>query len=107
MRILLDENPNWRLERALPGHAVESVQRNGMDGLKNGALLARAAAAFDVFVTMDGNIAFQQNYASLPLRIVALRAPSNRLSDTEPLMPAALALLPTLVPGTLSVVSAE
>jgi len=106
MRILLDENLNWRLERALPGHVVASVQRNGMDGLKNGELLARAALAFDVFVTMDGNIAFQQNYAQLPLRIVALRAASNRLSDTEPLMPRLLALLPSLHPGTLTVVAA-
>ena len=107
MRILLDENLNWRLERALPGHVVASVQRNGMDGLKNGALLERASAEFDVFVTMDGNIAFQQNYAKLPLRIVALRAASNRLADTEPLMPKLLALLPTIQPGTLTVVVAE
>jgi predicted nuclease of predicted toxin-antitoxin system len=107
MRILLDENLNWRLERALPGHVVASVQRNGMDGLKNGALLSRAAAEFDVFVTMDGNIAFQQNYAQLPLRIVALRAPSNRLADTEPLMPRLLLLLPALRPGTLTVLAAD
>ena len=105
MRILLDENLNWRLERALPGHDVVSVQRNGMDGLKNGALLARASGEFDVFVTMDGNIVFQQNYAKLPLRIVALRAASNRLADTEPLMPKLLALLPTLRPGTLTVIT--
>lgn len=56
---------------------------------------------------MDGNIAFQQNYAKLPLRIVALRAPSNRLADTEPLMPKLLAMLPILQPGTLTVVAAE
>jgi hypothetical protein len=78
-----------------------------MDGLKNGALLSRAAAEFDVFVTMDGNIAFQQNYAQLPLRIVALRAPSNRLADTEPLMPRLLLLLPALRPGTLTVLAAD
>jgi predicted nuclease of predicted toxin-antitoxin system len=107
MRILLDENLNWRLERALPGHVVASVQRNGMDGLKNGELLARAALEFDVFITMDGNIAFQQNYAKLPLRIVALRAASNRLADTEPLMPKLLALLPTLQPGTLTAIATE
>ena len=96
MRILLDENLDWRLQRALPGHHVESVQRNGMAGLKNGALLALAAETFEVFVTMDGNIVFQQNYAKLPLRLVGLRAKSNRLSDTEPLMPKLLLILPTL-----------
>lgn len=42
MRILLDENLDWRLARSLPGHEVESVQKNGWAGIKNGALLARA-----------------------------------------------------------------
>lgn len=106
MRILLDENLDWRLERSLTGHAVESVQRNGWAGTKNGALLAKAATSFDVFITMDGNIAFQQNFAQLPLILIALRARSNRLADTAPLMAQVLSLLPTLRPGTLTVVGA-
>lgn len=101
MRVLLDENLDWRLARSLTGHAVESVQRNGWAGIKNGELLARAEQAFDVFVTIDGNIEFQQSFARLRLAIVVLRAPSNRLRDTEPLMPKLLALLPTLQPGTI------
>ena len=103
MRILLDENLDWRLGRALRGHLVESVQTNGWVGIENGALLARAAAEFDVFVTMDGNIQFQQDYAKLPLIIVTLKAPSNRLQDTLPLMPQVLVALPSLKPGTLTV----
>ena len=51
----------------------------------------------------DLNIEFQQNYARLRLAIVALRAASNRLRDTEPLMPKVLALLPKLQPGTVTV----
>ena len=104
MRILLDENLDWRLARSLPGHEVESEQKNGWAGIKNGELLARAEQTFAVFVTMDGNIEFQQNYSRLRLSIVALRARSNRLGDTEPLMPKLLALLPTLQPGTITVV---
>ena len=104
MRILLDENLDWRLARSLPGHDVESVQKNGWAGIKNGELLARAAQMFDVFVTMDGSIEFQQNYARLRLAIIALRAGSNRLRDTEPLMPRLLARLPTAQSGTVSVV---
>ena len=103
MRILLDENLDWRLGRALPGHEVESVQRNGWAGTRNGELLARAEKEFDVFVTLDGNMQFQQNYARLTLAIVALRARSNRLSDTEPLMPKLLELVLTLANGTLTV----
>ena len=105
MRILLDENLDWRLKRALPGHEVESVQKNGWAGIKNGELLARAEQGFDVFVTMDGNIEFQQNVARLQLAVVALRARSNRLPDTEPLMPKVLALLPMLQVGTITVVA--
>ncbi len=104
MRILLDENLDWRLARSLAGHEVESVQKNGWAGIKNGELLAKVEQTFDVFVTMDGNIEFQQNYARLRLAIIALRARSNRLRDTEPLMPKLLALLPAFRPGTMAAV---
>lgn len=104
MWVLLDENLDWRLKRSLPGHDVESVQKNGWAGIKNGELLARAEQTFDVFVTMDGNIEFQQDYARLRLSIVALRARSNRLQDTEPLMEKLLAHLPTLRIGTITII---
>ena len=52
------------MARALPGHEVESVQKNGWAGIRNGELLARAEKEFDVFVTLDGNMQFQQNYAA-------------------------------------------
>jgi predicted nuclease of predicted toxin-antitoxin system len=106
VRILLDENLNWRLEQFLPGHEVKSVPRLGWAGLKNGKLLARAAQEhFDVLLTMDGSMASQQNLSKIKLAIVALRAPSNRLADTSPLMPKVLAILPTLKPGKVMKVS--
>jgi hypothetical protein len=105
MRILLDENLDWRLNRSLPGHEVESVQSNNWAGIKNGELLSRAEKSFDVFITMDGNIRFQQNIAKLRLVLITLRAPSNRLADTAPLMQKVLAALPGLLPGTLTVIS--
>lgn len=105
MRILLDENLNWRLGRDLPGHQVESVPLIGWAGIQNGALLRRAAeAGFEVLVTMDGNMLHQQNVAQQSLAIVALGAPSNRLADTQPLMATLLTLLPALKPGTLTFV---
>ena len=107
MRILLDENLDWRLEQFLPGHEVKSVPRIGWAGLKNGKLLARAAQAnFDMLLTMDGSMASQQNLSKINLAIAALRAPSNRLADTSPLMPKVLALLATLKPGKVVKVSA-
>jgi hypothetical protein len=101
MRILLDENLNWRLERYLPGHACSSVPRIGWAGIKNGQLIQQAAAAgFEVLISMDGSLSSQQNLANLGLAIVVLRAPTNRLQDTSALMPQVLALLPKLQPGT-------
>ena len=108
MRILLDENLNWRLRRDLPGHQVESVPLIGWAGIHNGALLRRASEdGFDVLVTMDGNMLHQQNMARHPLAVVALRAATNRLQDTRPLMPSLVALLPQLKPGTLTFLPAN
>jgi len=106
VRILLDENLDWRLERFLPGHKIKSVPRIGWAGLKNSDLLSRAQKDFDVLITMDGSMASQHNLAKLHLAIVALRAPTNRLADTSLLMPKVLAMLPTLKPGKVVKVSA-
>jgi predicted nuclease of predicted toxin-antitoxin system len=106
VRILLDENLDWRLGRYLPGHEVKSVPRLGWAGLKNGILLNRANEDFDVFITMDNPMVSQQNLSKLQIAIVVLRAPSNRLADTRPLMPQVLALLPRLKPGKVVRVAA-
>ena len=105
MKVLLDENLDWRLRRELSGHTVDSVPLIGWAGLKNGELLARADGQYDVFLTMDANISFQQYLGTLRIAVVVLKAASNRLADTRPLMPNILALLPTLSPGTVTVVS--
>ena len=105
MRILLDENLDWRLARDLPGHDVKSVPLIGWAGTKNGALLARAAGQFDAFVTMDSALAAEnrRHLEGLTLAIIALRANSNRLADTRPLMPRLLAILPVIRPGQVTV----
>lgn len=103
MRILLDENLDWRLRRDLPGHEVESVPLIGWAGLKNGVLLTEAEKRFDVLVTMDSNMVHQQNLVGFHIAIIALQARSNRLADTRPLVLKVLAVLPTVQPGTLTV----
>ncbi len=105
MNILLDENLDWRLRRDLPGHAVESVPLIGWAGLKNGALLSEAGKRFDVLLTMDSNMVRQQNPTRFKIAVIVLKAASNRLTDTRPLMPKVLAILPTVQPGTLLFVS--
>ena len=62
MRVLLDENLNWRLKRDLPGHDVESVPLLGWAGIQNGVLLRKAVeSGFDVLMTMDSNMVHQQD----------------------------------------------
>src|SRR5436190_26004 len=67
----------------------------------NGALLKQAANAFDVLLTADQNIEFQQNLTTLPIAVVVLVAESNRLESLQPLVPAVLAALATISPKTL------
>jgi predicted nuclease of predicted toxin-antitoxin system len=105
MRILLDENLDWRLGRALVGHEVESVQRLGWAGIQNGVLLKKAEeTGFEVLITMDSNMTFQLNLAGHRLKIVVLRARSNRLADTIPLTPKILEILPYIENGTVTVI---
>jgi predicted nuclease of predicted toxin-antitoxin system len=105
VNILLDENLDWRLRRDLPGHTVESVPLIGWAGLKNSALLEEAEKRFDVLLTMDSSMMHQQNLARFRVAVIALRARSNRLAETRPLMPKVLDILPNVQPGTLTVVS--
>jgi predicted nuclease of predicted toxin-antitoxin system len=105
LRILLDENLDWRLARDLPGHEVESVPLLGWAGMKNGVLLAQAQKRFDIFITMDSNMIQEQNIRGLQIAIIALKARSNRLADPRPLMIKVLELLPNLGPGTVMTLS--
>jgi predicted nuclease of predicted toxin-antitoxin system len=104
VKILLDENLDWRLGRDLAPHEVKSVPQIGWAGFKNGALLAEAQKQFDVFITMDSAMRHQQNIAKFEIAIIALKSSTNRLADTRPLMPKVLALLPALKAGTLTIV---
>jgi predicted nuclease of predicted toxin-antitoxin system len=102
MRILIDECLNWRLGRALTGHYAVSAQKMGWSGIQNGKLLALAVEnGFDVFLTSDRNLAFQQNVTRFSIAVVVLEAEGVQLHHTLPLMPKVLALLPNLKPGQL------
>ena len=77
MRVLLDECVDWRLLREIDGHAVKTARQMGWNTIKNGELLALAAKEFDVFVTVDRNLSFQQNVSALLIAVIVLRARSN------------------------------
>ena len=61
MRLLLDECIDRRLVNDLAGHEVRTAAQMGWAGFKNGALLTLAEKEFDVFITVDRNLSFQQN----------------------------------------------
>jgi predicted nuclease of predicted toxin-antitoxin system len=101
MRILLDESLPRDLSALLVGHDAITVGAAGWSGVKNGELLALAAACFDVFVTADRNIEFQQNLATLPISIVVLVVRRTRIQAIEPVVPELLRLLNHIAPRTL------
>jgi len=91
VRILLDEQLPRQLAPYLIGHDARTVQQESWAGLKNGVLLTSAeAAGFDVFLTGDQNLEFQQNISKRRLGVVVLCAASNALEDLVPLIPRAL-----------------
>jgi len=69
------------------------------NGIKNGRLLELAQREFEVFITGDRNLFFQQNVSKFSIAVVVLQAESIRLIHTRPLMPKVLAILPSLRAG--------
>lgn len=86
MRILLDECVDWRLLRDLPEHEVRTLKQAGWEKFDDGALLRLAATQFEVFITVDTKLPYQQNLTGLDLAVIVLRARTTRLSDVRELL---------------------
>ena len=106
MKILLDHCVDWHLGRSLPTHTVKSAQGMGWDALQNGKLLAAAATDFEVFLTVDRNLKYQQNLDHLPIAVVVLIGRTNRLAELQKLIPD-VELLPSLRPCSLVEIDAS
>ncbi len=105
-RVLLDENVDRQLKPLFDTDLeVLTVREQGWDGVKNGELLRAAAEEFDVFVTMDRNLPYQQNLKVLDLAILVVRSVSNAFVDVAPLMPAVNAAVRVAEPGVATVVA--
>jgi hypothetical protein len=89
MKVLLDECGPRKLRREPLEHEVLTVTERGWSGIKNGKLLALAEAEFDVFLTVDQNLKYQQNLKVFNIGINLLVARNNRLKTLLPLMPKA------------------
>jgi PIN like domain len=106
MRILLDECVPRRLKHELAGHDVHTVPEMGWAGKKNGELLnLLVPAGFEVFLTVDQNLRYQQNLQAASIVVIVLVAPTNRLADLKPLMPSVLKALVAAQPGQLVVIT--
>jgi hypothetical protein len=105
VKVLLDECVDWRLARDIVGHEVRTARQMGWSAIKNGALLALASSEFDVFLTLDRNLSFQQNLSD-KLAVIVLQAKSNRLADLRPLAPLLLEAITSAKRGTAVVVVA-
>jgi hypothetical protein len=86
MKVLLDECVPRKLRLELSEHEVLTVTEQGWSGIKNGKLLALAEEEFDVFLTVDQNLKYQQNLKTFNIGIILLVARNNRLKTLLPLM---------------------
>jgi hypothetical protein len=102
MRVLLDECIPRRFKQSLPDHECHTVPEAGWSGKTNGELLSLAErTGFDVFLTMDRGLAYEQQLAGRRIAVIFLQAKSNRLADLVPLAPACLLLLGSILPSQL------
>ena len=107
MRVLLDESVPRALGFALDGHFVRTAQACGFAGLTNGKLLSSMKEqSFEVLITCDQNLPYQQN-AQLPVAVIVLAAQDNRVSTTMAFVPQILAQLANMRVGELAVLKLQ
>jgi hypothetical protein len=106
VRVLLDECVPRQLRNDLVGHHVQTVADRGWAGIKNGDLLRRAAAEFDVLLTTDRGMEFQQNLQSLSIAIVVVAVGSNDVDVLRPFVPKMVEALGGIQPGEVRRVTA-
>ena len=85
LKVLLDECIDKRFAREIPQYIVKTVPEMGWAALKDGELLVKAQREFEVFITLDRNLSFQQNLPEFGISVLVLCAKSNRLQDLLPL----------------------
>ena len=107
MRVLLDECVPRALRADIPGHEVKTVAEAGWAGVKNGELLRLAAATFDLMITVDRNLEYQQSFDELSLAVIVVHAPSNDIAILRALMPAIVAAIAQARAGVVTHVGKE
>ena len=107
MKVLLDECVTRKLRRDFQGYEVDTVEEAGFKGLKNGNLLRSASGQYEVLVTVDQNLQYQQNIKSLNLAVLVLAAKRSSYKALHPLMNQALNALKQIKPGEVVIIKAS
>ena len=101
MNVLLDEGVPHSFRHHLSGHDVRTVDYMGWKSTINGALLALATDEFDVIITLDQKIPFQQNLNALDVAVIILISGKGRIEDLMPLAPQVLEVIPIVNRGRM------
>lgn len=104
MKVLLDECIDWRFSHQLKPFFVRTVPQMGWAGIRNGSLLNLAQTEFDVFITVDRNLSFQQDVGKFDIAILVIKVKSNRLADLVPIAQLLLEALPNAKKRTTTIV---
>ena len=107
MKILLDECLDRRIAAEIVGHKVITVPKQGWAGIKNGHLLKLAEQEFDVFITVDRNLTFQQDIQKINLSIIVIADHGTRAKDLLPIIPELLATLKFAKKGEIILLGKE
>ncbi|MCU1347506.1 MAG: hypothetical protein JWO56_536 [Acidobacteria bacterium] len=83
---------------------VLTVADAGLSGYTNGQLLRRISGGFDLFITVDKSIQYQQNLAAYDLAFVLLRVHSSDITEIEPVLPRLFGRWSEIERGTLLIV---
>ena len=107
MRILIDECVDPRLKQLFTEHSAATVFERGWQSLDDGALLRAAQQEFDVLLTIDRNLEFQQNVAGFKIGVVVARVPKNQIGYYETMRQGILEAIGRAGPGQVLHVSAR
>jgi len=107
-RVLFDEDMPRQLRRDLPEFEIRTVQEQGWSAIQNGELLRRASAAFfDVLVTADQRLQYQQNIAAFNIGVVVIVATDTRLPNLRKALPQLRSAISNVTRGSLAIVTAS
>lgn len=104
-RVLFDENMPRKLRRELPQFIVRTVQEEGWAGFENGNLLRRASGSFDVLLTADQRLRYQQNVARFEIGVVIIETVDTTLGNLRRFLPEIHAAIENATPGVVVVVT--